>query len=134
MFDKNLIKKWVQNGIDKSTIQYANEWGKLLVEPSKRYGQALTTSQIRNVYGELKRIQLKGYRSEKTAFLLLKPKMAYLVKRHDKEGVKLFNELFVSAYDVVDLDVDSNGEIHFKNMMHLMEAVLAYHKFHGGKE
>lgn len=134
MFDKILIKKWVQNGIDSDTVIRASEWGKILVEPNdKKYDQdALTTSQIRNVFGELRRIQLNGYKTEKTSFLLLKPKLAYAVKRHKKKGVDLFYQLFCAAYDSIDFNEDSKVEKQFANLMNLMEAVLAYHKYHGG--
>lgn len=136
MFDKQKIENWIKNGIDDETVNKANEWGKLLVEPNnRRFDQdALTTSQIRNIFGELRRIQLNGYVSEKTSFILIKPKLAYVVKRHKKKGVDLFYQLFCNAYDSIDFKDDSNGEIQFRNLMNLMEAVLAYHKFHGGKE
>jgi CRISPR-associated protein Csm2 len=136
MFDKVLIQKWVQNGIDEDTIKMASEWGKHLVEPNGRQvdQDALTTSQIRNVFGELRRIQLNGYKNEKTAFLLIKPKLAYAVKRHKKKGVDLFYQLFCFAYDAIDFKNDEKGEKQFENLMNFMEAVLAYHKYHGGKE
>lgn len=136
MFDKSMIEKWIHNGIDKITVEKAQEWGKNLVEPnSKPFDQqALTTSQIRSVFGELRRIQLNGYKNEKTSFLLLKPKLAYAVKRHNKKGVTLFYELFSYAYDAVDTKDDQKGETHFENLMNFMEAILAYHKYHGGKE
>ncbi|HQH18486.1 MAG TPA: type III-A CRISPR-associated protein Csm2 [Bacteroidales bacterium] len=136
MFDKELIQKWVKSGIEKDTVDKAFQWGKELVEPNKKpFDQdALTTSQIRNVFGELRRIQLNGYKKEKTAFLLVKPKLAYAAKRHKKKGVDMFYKLFCDAYDAMDFKDDDKGEIHFENLMNLMEAVLAYHKYHGGKE
>ena len=136
MFDKKLITQWIRDGIDENTIKNASEWGKLFVEPNNKafYQDALTTSQIRNVFGELRRIQLNGYVNEKTSFLLLKPKLAYAVKKHRKKGIELFYQMFCLAYDAVNTTDDSIGEKNFKNLMDLMEAVLAYHKFHGGKE
>jgi len=137
MFDKSLITKWIHDGIDKITVDKANDWGNILVDPYNKHRvdqDALTTSQIRSVFGELRRIQLNGYRKEKTSFLLLKPKLAYAVKRHKKKGIELFYELFSYAYDAVDTKDDSKGEVHFENLMKFMEAILAYHKFHGGKE
>lgn len=134
MHDKTLVAKWVKNGIDSETITKTFDWGKTLVEPDGRSFEGLTTSQIRTVFGELKRIQLNGYKSEKTSFLLLKPKLAYAVKRHKKKGIELFYRLFSDAYDAVDSNNDEIGKKQFENLMDLMEAILAYHKFHGGKE
>jgi CRISPR-associated protein Csm2 len=134
MFDKTLIQNWIQNGITKDTVEKAKQYGEKLVNPTSRRDDSLTTSQIRNVFGELRRIQLNGYKNEKTAFLLIKPKLAYAVKRHRKKGIELFYELFSIGYDSVDTNKDEEGTKHFENLMNFMEAVLAYHKFHGGKE
>lgn len=105
--------------------------------------KALTNSQIRIVFGEMRRIQsglnLNNPNAQEnktliTSFLLLKPKLAYSVKRHDKPGIKLFYDFFVAAYDSVEKSNTEAFLIHFQNFMQLMEAVLAFHKFHGGKE
>lgn len=122
------IKKWVRNEIDKDTVTFADVFGKELKEGE------LTTSQIRIVFGEMRRIQLNKYVPEKTSFILLKPKLAYAVKRHNKKGLTDFYKFFSIAYDAVDTKDDENGAKHFGNMMQLMEAVLAYHKYHGGRE
>ncbi len=124
------IKKWVSDKIDKETIDFADKFGEKIA--AKRGG--MSTSQIRNVFGEMRRIQLNGYKNQKTDFLLLKAKLAYAVKRNKNDGIEDFFKFFEKAYDAVDKDNDDNGEKSFKNMMDLMEAVLAYHKYHGGKE
>jgi len=126
--DKKKIEQWILKGIDKETVEFANGFGEFIAN------NGLTTSQIRTTFGEMRRIQLNDYVKEKTAFILLKPKLAYAVKRHGKTGLEKFYELFSIAYDFVDTENDNAGSIHFKNLMNLMEAVLAYHKFHGGKE
>ncbi|PSR05962.1 MAG: type III-A CRISPR-associated protein Csm2 [Bacteroidetes bacterium SW_10_40_5] len=118
--------KWIQKGIDKTGISFCEKFGKFLKE------QNLSSSQIRNVFGELKRIQMKGFESEKTAFLLLKPKMSYAVSREGKESLKELSKVFNKAYDAVDTESD-NGTTHFNNLVDFMESVLAYHKAYGGK-
>lgn len=128
--DRNFLNDfktdWIKIGIDKDCIQFTDEFGRFLMN------NQLTTSQIRNVFGELKRIQMKGFKEEKTAFLLLKPKMAYAVARDGKKGLKQLTSVFNKAYDVVDVE-GKNGPMHFQNLMDLMESILAYHKAYGGK-
>lgn len=119
---KTDIQKWITHGIDKDTVVFADKFGKYIAD------NGLTTSQIRAAFGEMRRIQMNGYESLKTDFILLKPKLAYAVKRHKKEGLTKYFDFFSIGYEVVD------SETHFNNFMQLMEAVLAYHKFHGGKE
>jgi len=118
---KDFETKWITEGFDKNTVKYTDDFGKFL------QSNRLTTSQIRNTYGELKRIQMKGFEKEKTAFYLLKPKMAYAVARDGKEGQKKLGKVFNKAFDNVE-----NSD-HYNNLMDFMEAVLAYHKSYGGK-
>ena len=122
------IEGWVLNGITKETVEFANAFGEFVA------GNELTTSQIRTSFGEMRRIQMNSFLKQKTDFLLLKPKLAYAVKRHNKIGLKKFYEFFSIAYDVVNTTDLAIGEKHFENLMNLMEAVLAYHKYYGGKE
>ncbi len=134
------IQKWIQEGIDHETITFAYNMGLILNKPygddiKKNDKEALTTSQIRNIFGELRRIQSSGnFKSEKSSFLLLKPKLAYYVKRHNKLGIKIFNDFFCKAYDSIDKTDDNIAKNQFKNFIQLFEAILAYHKYHGGKE
>ena len=116
--------EWITQGIDKDGIKFADDFGKFLSRP-------LSTSQIRNIYGELKRIQMKGFKSEKTAFILLKPKLAYATARSNP--LKPFTDVFDSAFDAVDTENLEKGSKSFENLMDFMEAVLAYHKAYGGK-
>jgi CRISPR-associated protein Csm2 len=122
------IEGWVLNGITKETVEFANAFGEFVAR------NELTTSQIRTFFNEMRRIQMNSFSKQKTDFLLLKPKLAYAVKRHNKIGLKKFYEFFSLAYDVVNTTDLAIGEKHFENLMNLMEAVLAYHIYHGGKE
>lgn len=127
--EKNQVRQWVRTGINKDTVTFANTFG-------QNIARSMTNSQIRNVFGEMRRIQMNGFvGKEKTAFILLKPKLAYAVKRFKgNQGLKDFFDLFSVGYEIVDTTNDENGKKHFENLMHLMEAVLAYHKYHDGKE
>lgn len=83
----------------------------------------LTSSKIRSVYGEIKRIQMGEFAKEKASFYLLHPKVAYAVGR-DKEniGLQLFKLVFDKSAKCVK---DKDTFLHFANFM---EAVLAYHR------
>lgn len=115
---KDFDPSWIKDKISKDAIKFTDDFGKFLSRP-------LSTSQIRNIYGELKRIQMKGFEKEKTAFLLLKPKLAYATAR--SYSLKPLAEVFNKAFDSIE------NENHFQNFMDFMEAVLAYHKAYGGK-
>lgn len=126
---KKDIQSWVKGEITKDTISFANDMGSQLKQDN------LTTSQIRNIFGEMRKIQMNGFTSEVSSFLLLKAKLAYAVKRQNAKGMEKFYELFCWCYEAVDTDkpdltVASNQ---YNKMVQVMEAVLAYHKYHGGQ-
>lgn len=124
---KQEIKSWIKNGINKDTILFANGMG------NKLKGDGLTTSQIRNVFGEMRKIQMNGFEKEKANFLLLRPKLAYATKRQSAKGMDAFYYLFCEAYDSVDTDNMKEAPKQFDQLLQVMEAVLAYHKYYGGQ-
>lgn len=115
-------KEWITVEADKEMISFAEEAGKYMKENS------LTTSQIRNIYGEIKRIQMNTYEKKKSDFFLLKPKVAYALGRNkDNKGLQLFKDIFDRLSPFV------SDEKSYHNFCNLMEAILAYHKANGGK-
>lgn len=113
---------WISEKVDRDMIVFTEKAGQMMKSNN------LSTSQIRNVYGEIKRIQVAGYEKEKTSFYLLKPKMAYALGRDDKNlGLKLFKKIFDKCFDYV------KDEKTYKNFCNLIEALIAYHKSFGGK-
>lgn len=163
-FTKENTLNWVRNGIQKETIDAAFIAGWNFVCPNNKIqnlqtpitvdgapvpferltdqqkgnlvgrnkSDSLTTSQIRIAFGEMRKIQSNGY--DLSSFLMLKPKLAYAVKRHDKKGLNEFYRIFVWAYDAVETNNPAEAPKQFNNFMQIMESLLAYHKFHGGKE
>lgn len=110
---------WIKYGADDSVNEWAENTGRFMAE------NGLTSSKIRNIYGEIKRIQMGGFDKEKSSFYLLKPKVAYAYAREEKsknEGIKLFKKI----YDRISGDVNSSVE--YNNFCGLIEAILAYHK------
>ncbi len=114
---------WISDKIDSDFITYAEKAGKELKELK------LSSSQIRNIYGEMKRIQLGDFGKLKTSFLLLKPKLAYNVGRiSDNAGLKVFQKIFDMCYQHVGDDSKKFG-----NFCSVIEAIIAYHRSFGGK-
>jgi len=141
LLKEDQIKKWIENGIDHEAIQFCNEFGKEIAVGK------FTTSQIRIFYGEMRRIELAINNNdqndndkndndkvlkdkEKTAFLMLKPRLAYAEKRNNTVGMQQFRSFFNIAYKYIFNKNSDIPLIYFKNFMYLMEGILAYHKFY----
>jgi len=124
--------EWVQKGLDNIAIKFAEEFGKRLVQPNGNRNEALTTSQIRNIYGEILRLKMK--KVDRTSLLLIKPRMAYMTKRKGTIGSKEFHEVMEKALDEV-LNSSNEDELNerFQNFANFFEAILAYHRSFGGK-
>jgi CRISPR-associated protein Csm2 len=130
-FDEKFDPKWITDGLDRHSIEYASKLGKYLKD------NGFTTSQIRNVYGEVKRIELNGFEKNYASFLLLQPKLAYAAVRaersnnKDRGGAKAFKERITELIKQV-IGVGDVSSKRFNNFCQLFEAILAYHKANGG--
>ena len=123
---------WIKESITDECITFAEKFGEHL----KNNG--FTTSQIRNVFGEIKRIQMAGFSDNKTDFLLLKPKMAYAARRaQDKDrnatGATDFERAMKLAHTAVGARTEGDSN-RFENFCDFIEAILAYHKAAGGRD
>jgi len=115
--------EWITKGLNRSAIDYCNAMGKELVD------NKFTTTQFRNIFGEIKRIKAKGIENQNQiqSFLLLKPKVAYAAVRDGKEGSKVFKGEFDKMWDAV-FDGEHPTADRFKNFCDLVEGILAFHK------
>ena len=110
------------------------EGGETLVKKAEQLGQQLvkerlTTSQIRNIYGAVKKMQMKG-ELDTHKLLMLKPKLAYAAKRHKEvKGVDTLKDVLTQAIDLVE-----NDSKKFNRFVDFFEAILAYHKDAGGRD
>lgn len=121
--DKEFKSVWITKGADPEMITFAEEAGKYMAI------NELKNSKIRSIYGEIKRIQMGSFDSKKTSFLLLKPKVAYALGRdYSNKGLQKFKSIFDKAANEV------NDQKSFNNFCDFFEAILAYHKAHGGKD
>ncbi len=148
---KDFKTDWISKRIDNDCIEYADEFGKYLCDlrGNAAGDNALTNSQIRNVFGEIKRIQqiVNGnadkFEEQETAFLLLRPKLAYaearVVAKNKTSTIQAFKSVLEQAHHAV-FNVDEKDKevkkkiIRFQNFVDLTEAILAYHKSYGGKK
>ncbi len=115
----------------------------LLVEKADGFGRSLaksglTKTQIRNIFGEVRKIEAQWTRPEQDAkdnvrrLLLLKPRMAYQAEREEKA-----RPLLSVLSDAVGMVVSANGaqEQHarFGYFVDMFEAILAYHTAQEGE-
>lgn len=134
----NFDSKWITIGADENMVKFAEEAGKYMAPTDNRDKDALSKSQIRNVFGEIKRIQgkiqpMKEFDAEcKSAFMLLKPKVAYSEGRNKTKGMSLFKKIFDIGWEQVCKNI--NDKVSFLNFCNLLEAILAYHRANGGKD
>ncbi|HPN38555.1 MAG TPA: type III-A CRISPR-associated protein Csm2 [Melioribacteraceae bacterium] len=133
------IKSWVTKGIDPELILWSEGFAMDLV----RCG--LKTNQIRNVFGEVKRIQLTANdfltnegkiqnKFDEKSILLLIPKLAYVAK---KSKVTIANDLKAVLTSGLNAVITGNNtetkKAYFENFVNVLESILAYHKAHGGE-
>ncbi|RLG23880.1 type III-A CRISPR-associated protein Csm2 [Methanosarcinales archaeon] len=120
------VVKWVREGPNTELIDKVNEFS----EDLKR--KNLATSQIRQVFTRLKAIEAKGYSKEiRIEFLMLKPHLAYAAGRHP--NIKPLKQIIDYGIDEVVQGDEDGEQPRFKNFCKLFEAILAYHRFHGGR-
>ena len=101
--------------------------------------QKLTTNQIRNIFGTVRRIEMNWPEIPKDEadrqrviraqrdLVLLKPKMAYQAKRERGRAVQMLTDVLSTAIDQVGKD-----RTKFQHFVDFFEAILAYHKAYGG--
>ncbi|MBL7202404.1 MAG: type III-A CRISPR-associated protein Csm2 [Anaerolineae bacterium] len=106
----------------------------LMVKWAEDIGRALArqlaTNQIRSLFGEVRNIEGDWKVNPQRAgrnLILLKPKMAYRARRERGDAVRDLVSVLEPSIDQV------NGkEENFQRFVEFFEAILAYHKAHGG--
>ena len=101
--------------------------------------KGVTTSQLRAWFGEVKQIEAQWKSGQKDLaerrLILLKPKMAYRAARQEKNNPGPLHDLKDLLEQAIDLVTSSsNKDQSFANFVAFFEAILAYHKAHGGKD
>jgi len=104
-------------GDGKKLVDDAEKLGKLLGKAKGEGGTEMTTSQIRNIFGEVKKMKFDEYKIE-----LLRPQLAYTAGRHLKQ-VGPLQEVLDEA--IKEIDGDNAKFARFKDFF---EAIEAYHR------
>jgi CRISPR-associated protein Csm2 len=136
---RQIVKKIIE-GDTKQMIEWAAKFGyRWGAENSYLYkgnkerknpkDERLTTAQIRNVFGSVKKMEMAGFNDQTIKqLILLKPKLAYAAgKPGKKKGTEELRDVLTPAIDYVT-DEDT-----FVNFCNFFEAILAYHRAAGGK-
>jgi len=108
---------------------------KKLVENARRLGEhlggRLSTSQIRSIFSEVK--QMRRYDEDRLN--LLRPKMAYTAGKHGSRVQGKLVGPIVDLQEILDKCIERiSSEEEFENFKNFFEAILAYHRYYGGKE
>ena len=104
-------------------------------EQGKKFSRSVKTSQLRTFYSAVNRIRVQFQQEHsftspvERSLILLKPKLAYAAGRHPRQ-LKAFQAFMVQAIDGVVKSENKGNAL--TNFFDLLEAVVAYHKFHGG--
>ena len=124
--------------LPKEAIDFAEIFGRHLTAPfyNEKYKKievgrdGLTTTQLRNFFGELRRIQSLGFEGNETDFYMLKPKLAYAKARALKNNRISDFEAVIRL--LVDKVAETNEPYRFINFAKFVEATVAFHKYYGG--
>lgn len=94
----------------------------------------VSTSQIRNIYGTVKKLEMQNEFDNQAyrQLLLLKPKLAYARGRAETKKRPAFEKLEQALGHAIDA-VNLEDREAFKRFCNFFEAILAYHKAYGGK-
>jgi len=103
-----------------------------MINACETFGEELknnkvTTTQLRNAYGSMKKVEMEGWNPQtKVKVLLIKPRLAYAAGRH-KGGMQDLSRVIADAIDAIDDEKD------FQRFCYFFEAIVAYFKAAGGK-
>lgn len=120
-----LIKNESIRKILSGDMKELNDYARLLGQhfAAGREREALSTSQIRNILDEIQKMPEKEF--DENRLQLLRPKLAYAAGRH-KGKVHEFQKL-------LDHVIQLTNKSNFKNFKYFVEAIVAYHRYFGGK-
>lgn len=128
-FDEEIKKEFNNNygnffRILQSKENYNEEINKLksFMKSLLSRSDNITTSQLRNIFSVAKKAK------KKEDLFVMRPKIAYAYGRAEKTELKKL--LFFLDSQIQNINEDSD----VKKFQELFEAIIAYHKYYGGKD
>jgi CRISPR-associated protein Csm2 len=113
------LREIIENGNVKKMNEFCSEYGKKFAQGG------LSTSQIRKIFDTI----LTMHEYDEKFLQLLRPKIAYIVGRHKKK-IPIIEEFGKLIEDAIEITTGKN----FENFKNFVEAIVAYHRYYGGKE
>lgn len=117
--ESTIIEDVIAQGKTDRLIDFAEGLAPLLKK------EGLTTSQIRNIFGSVKQIEMDW---DWNKLQLLKPRLAYVAAKSGAKGTELLRDVLTEAITEV-----ADDQKKFERFVNFFEAILAYHKAAGGK-
>lgn len=137
---EKVIKSFIVNDDPKTLIETADAYGKWLASRDV----SLTTSQLRNLFGAVRQIHMGWPNDPAGSYrqaVLLIPKFHYQAQRtfekggRGKLGLRELEKALVPALEAaIDPSDEETRKERFSRATEYFEALVAYHKKHGGKD
>lgn len=132
-----LDPKWIteEGTINTDVVLWLESFGNFLANSEFGEPKPITTTQIRKFYGEIKKIQA-DFENKKDQVIMLSPKLAYAVGRDEFDNqLKRKNTKILEFQKEIDKAIKSvNGNRdNFNRFVSILEGIVAYHKYAGGK-
>jgi CRISPR-associated protein Csm2 len=116
------------DAIGEELVRFADQTGERLSRDLKR-------AQIRTLFAEARKVEAQWETTGEAAAMrqlnMLKPKLAYQAKRNPAVG-PLQAVLTEAIEEVAKAASGEPRQEKFQRFMDLFEAILAYHRYHGG--
>lgn len=141
------IESWVSNGLEADSIREIENYSKSLAmrEKKKEDGSSypvenISTSQLRKFFGAVKAIELQQdlvnldstSNFKQIDVLLLIPALAYSVGREKDKDRK---DSLTEFYEIIKAGIHKADTWYkFQNLVNILEAIVAYHKFYEVKK
>lgn len=118
--------EWITTGVNDACMELCEELAKDMVD------KKVSSSFLRNIFGELRRLEAGDFENHRSEFVMLRPKMAYACGRAIERNPKSKGVLdaLLEFYKQMAKEVETTA--HFKNLVSVMEAIVAFHKAFGG--
>ncbi len=125
--DRSVIARIIAEGDPETLVQWAEDIGRAIA-------RQVTTSQIRNIFGTARQIQLRWPNDPEGAYrdaVLLRPKLSYFAKREGR-AMEDLRKVLTPALEMVSQGPEAERQVRFNRFMDFFEAIVAFHKAYGG--